>query len=387
MSKESLSKVDEKYIVETLKNLIKTKPVNPPGQEEEAAFVIKEELEKLGAKTTLDYVKPKRPNVTGVFDGKEQKGIVLLFNGHTDVVPPGPNWTVDPFTGIVKNGRVYGRGAVDMLGGLAAMLGAIKAVIDSGYEFTGKLLYTAVIAEETGGDGAIKLVKDGIKADYAFVSEPSDLEIVIAERGLIWFKIKCIGKAAHASMPHLGINAIEILAKALLAIKDIKYDYEPHELLGCHTFNIGLIKGGVKTNIVAPDCEATIDIRTIPALSFETIEERIRETLTIFEKNYSVKFEFQVIEKAEPFEVDKDSEIVKLTCEAFKEALNMDPKFGGMPGATDGRFFIKAGIPTIILGPGPHFNAHKADEYVEIESLVKLAKIYTQIILKTLIKQ
>lgn len=387
MSIDPLLRADEKYIVETLKNLIKTRPVNPPGQEEEAAFVIKEELEKLGAKTTLDYVKPKRPNVIGSFEGKNQKGRVLLFNGHTDVVPPGPNWTVDPFEGVVKNGKVYGRGAVDMLGGLAAMLGAIKAIVDGGYEFKGKLLYTAVMAEETGGDGAIKLVKDGIKANYAYVSEPSDLEVVIAERGLIWFKIKCIGKAAHASMPHLGINAIEILAKALLAIKDIKYDYEPHELLGCHTFNIGLINGGVKTNIVAPDCEATIDIRIIPTLSFETVEERIRETLNIFEKNYGVKFTVQVIGKAEPFEVDKDLKIVKLTCEAFKEALNMEPKFGGMPGVTDGRFFIKAGIPTIILGPGPHFNAHKADEYVEIESLVKLAKIYTKIILKTLTKQ
>ena len=383
VNKTSLT-INKKYIIEILRNLIKTKPINPPGQEEEAALVIKEELEKLGAKTTLDYVKPKRPNVIGTFGGEEGKGTTLLFNGHTDVVPPGPNWTMDPFEGIVKDGKVYGRGAVDMLGGLAATLGAIKAVIDSGYEFKGRLLYTAVIAEETGGEGAIKLVKDGIKADYAYVSEPSDLEIRIAERGLIWFKIKCIGEAAHASMPHLGINAIEVLTKALLAIKDIKYDYEPHEFLGYHTFNIGLIKGGVKTNIVAPECEATIDIRTPPSLSFKTVEEKIRNVLKNFEEIYGAKFDLQVIAAADPFELDKNSEIVRFTCEAFKEALDMEPRIGGMFGATDGRFFVKAGIPTVILGPGPEDNAHKADEYVEIDSLVKLAKIYTQIILKTL---
>lgn len=376
---------NEKYIVEVLRNLIKTKPVNPPGREEEAALVIKEELEKLGAKTILDYVNPKRPNIIGVFGEKNLKETTLLFNGHTDVVPPGPNWTVDPFKAVVKNGRVYGRGAVDMLGGLAATLGAIKAVIDSGREFKGKLIYTAVIAEETGGDGAIKLVKDGIKADYAYVSEPSNLEIRIAERGLIWFKIRCKGEAAHASTPYLGINAIEVLAKALLAMKDIKYDYEPHKLLGYHTFNIGLIRGGVKTNIVAPECEATIDIRTPPLLSFKTVEEKVRATLKVFEEIYGVKFELQVVAKAEPFELDKNSKIVKFTCKVFREALNMEPKLGGMLGATDGRFFIKAGIPTIILGPGPEENAHKADEYVEIDSLVKLAKVYIKIILKTLI--
>ncbi len=385
MVEEDSLKIDEKYIVEVLRNLIKTKPVNPPGREEEAALVIKEELEKLGAKTILDYVKPKRPNIIGIFGKKNLKETTLLFNGHTDVVPPGPNWTVDPFKAVVKNGRVYGRGAVDMLGGLAATLGAIKAVIDSGHEFKGKLIYTAVVAEETGGDGAIKLVKDGIKADYAYVSEPSNLEIRIAERGLIWFKIRCIGEAAHASTPHLGVNAIEVLAKALLAVKDIKYDYEPHKLLGYHTFNIGLIKGGVKTNIVAPECEATVDIRTPPSLSFKTVEEKVRATLKVFEEIYGVKFELQVAAKAEPFELDKNSKIVKFTCKVFREALNMEPKLGGMFGVTDGRFFIKAGIPTIILGPGPEENAHKADEYVEIDSLIKLAKLYAKIILKALI--
>ncbi|MHA1505757.1 MAG: M20 family metallopeptidase [Candidatus Asgardarchaeia archaeon] len=373
--------VDLDYVLELTKKLIKTSPVNPPGKEEGAALIVGEELEKLGADVKYDYVFEKRPNVIGIFKGKEDVNGVLL-NGHLDVVPPGPGWSFEPFDPKVSEGKLYGRGAVDMLGGMAAMLGSVKAIVDSGVELKKNLVFTAVVDEECGGSGAEKVVKDGLRADYVVVGEPSNLKLIIAEKGLLWLKIKSKGKAAHGSTPHMGINAIEGMMRALELVRDMRYECEPHEILGSYTVNIGTIEGGTKTNIVPAECEATVDIRIIPGMDIEKIMGKVKDCLKGLSALLGCSYEVEAIQKASPFETDPDSDIVQTFREVFKEVIGKDAKLDGMSGATDGRFFAEKGIQTVIFGPGPIEKAHTSDEYVEIETLEKASKVIANSIVR-----
>ncbi|MCD6484275.1 MAG: M20 family metallopeptidase, partial [Candidatus Odinarchaeota archaeon] len=372
-------------IIDLTKRLIKTKPENPPGLEEPTAMVIKEELEKMGAEVKVEYVQDKRPNVIGIFKGKKP-GKIVLFNGHSDVVPAGPNWSMPPFEGIVKDNKLYGRGAVDMFGGLAAMLEAVRVFINEHPDFPGEIIYTVVVGEETGGIGAKKIVQENLKADYVIVGEPSNNVIYVGERGILWSKIKCEGKSAHASLPHKGVNAIEVLIRALLALKEMKLEYEPHKYFGIHTFNIGKIEGGIKANIVAPSAEATIDMRLPPGTKISTVKEKLKELLDAYEKMYDVKFDVEYIIESDAYETPENSDLVLKFKLAAEEVLGKGVKLGGMMGATDGRFFYEKGMKTIIFGPGPLSCAHTADEYVEIPSLLNAAKVYYRALEKLLLE-
>ena len=379
-------KIEINRIVDLTRKLIKTKPENPPGLEENAAMIIKEELEKMGAEVKVEYVQEKRPNVTGTFKGKKG-GKIVLFNGHSDVVPAGPNWSIPPFEGIIKGDKLYGRGSVDMFGGHATMLEAVRVFIQEHPDFPGEIIYTVVVGEETGGIGAKKIVQSGIKADYVIVGEPSDNVIYVGERGILWCKIKCLGKSAHASLPYKGVNAIEVLARTLLALKEMKLEYEPHKYFGTHTFNIGKFEGGIKANIVAPSAEATIDMRLPPGIKISNVKRKIENLLNAFETMYDVKYEIEYIIQSDAYETSEDSELVQKFKSAAEDVLGKNVKVGGMTGATDGRFFFEKGMATIIFGPGPINSAHTANEYVEIPSLLNAAKVYYRALEKLLLEE
>ncbi|MCD6514192.1 MAG: M20 family metallopeptidase [Candidatus Odinarchaeota archaeon] len=380
-----MSDAEIKLMLDLLKKLIRTKPENPPGREESAALMLKSELEKFGFTPRLEYVTDKRPNLILEISG-DSPGPILLLNGHLDVVPATSGWTIDPFAGIIKNNKVYGRGAVDMLGGLSAMVVAIKKFLDEYDSFGGKILFTAVIDEEAGGSGTKYLINNmKIKADIAMVAEPTDNTLFICERGLLWYRFKVFGKAAHGSMPHEGVNAIEALMSLLQNIKNMKLEYTPHKYLGFHTVNIGKISGGKKINIVADYAEAEVDIRTTPLITHNAIKQKINLLVRGIEQTFDAKIDADVILEASPYELDEKSEIVQRVINAIRRATGTAPKIGGMPGATDARLFIEKGIPALIYGPAPLSKAHKDDEYVEISSLVKTLKSYYEILKEFLI--
>jgi len=377
------------YVVDLTKRLIRVPSVNPPGNESDVAYLLGSELEALGFK--VEYVVPeeRRVNVVAVLKG-EGDGKNVLFNGHLDVVPPGDleNWRFDPFEGVVEGGKIYGRGAADMKGAIAAIVGAAKSIVDSGVQLKGDIIIHAVADEEAGGRlGTGYLVEKGYaRADGAVVAEASVFNKVIclrpAVRGMCWVEVETRGRAAHASKPWAGVNAVLHMAMLLLALKDFKLKCPPHKYLPPPTISPGtIIRGGVKTNVIPDKCTAHLDVRINPGLSCEGVLKQLNE---LFEELKSGEPEFsasaKIITSCPPAEVAEDDEIVECAKWATRCVTGEDLQFRGAYGTNDSHYLIiRAGIPTICgFGPGDHEtgNAHGPNENVEIEVLKIFTKIY-----------
>jgi len=384
-----LDKIDREEVVELTRQLVRIPSENPPGRESELAEFITEKHEELGLTVKVHEFKPRRPSVVGLLSGVEEEP-TLMFNGHIDTVPVGDKdlWSVEPFEGILRDGKVYGRGAADMKGALAAMIVSAKAVVESSIKLKGRLILTFVADEEVTGYGTRDLVRRGYRANFAVVGEPSELKVQTAHKGLLWLKIGTKGKAAHASIPHHGVNAIYRMAEVCLALEKMNSLLEErrHPLLGSPTINVGTVKGGLKTNIVPDYCEITVDRRLIPGEKPMDAKQEIEETLkSLREKTSRFQVEIEVINVAEPSETSQHEPIVQIAREAVKEIIGRDPGVTGFTATCDMRFLVnEASIPTVILGPGSLQQAHIIDEYIEVEQIVDAAKIYASIILKTL---
>jgi len=335
-----------------------------------------------------DY-KPRRPNVVGLLSGDREKPI-LMFNGHTDTVPIGEKslWTTDPFGADVREGKIYGRGASDMKAALAAMIIAAKAIVEDGVQLKGTLMISCVADEEVTGFGTKDLIDRGYRADFAVVGEPTELKVQTAHKGIIWVRIVTKGRAAHASMPHEGINAIYGMSKVCLALKEMSNQVmmKKHPLLGSPTINVGTIKGGLKTNVVPDNCEITVDRRLIPGEIPEIAKSEIDTVLDSLKKHEpQLKMESEIINVAESSETSSDELIVRVAREAVQEVTGRDPGITGFTATSDMRFLVsQAKIPTIILGPGSLRQAHIVDEYVEVQQVFDAAKIYALLGLKLL---
>ena len=384
-----LEKIAADEIIELTRQLIRIPSENPPGGEGEIAEFIAEKLKDLGLTVRVYEFKPGRPSVVGLLSGVKEKP-TLMFNGHMDTVPVGDKdlWSVEPFEGVLRDGRIYGRGAADMKGALAAMIASVKAIVESEVNLRGRLILTFVADEEVTGYGTRDLIRRGYRADFAIVGEPNELNVQTAHKGLLWLKVVIRGKAAHASIPHQGVNAIYRMADFCLALEKMNslLAEKKHALLGPPTINVGTIKGGIKTNIVPDYCEITIDRRLIPGEKPVDVKREIEETLeSLGGKTSKLQTQVEVINVAEPSETAQDELIVQVARKAVREVIGRDPGVTGFTATCDMRFLVnEAGIPTIILGPGSLRQAHVIDEYVEVEQVINAAKIYTSIILKTL---
>ncbi|MCD6503956.1 M20 family metallopeptidase [Candidatus Bathyarchaeota archaeon] len=384
-----LEKIGTNEIIELTRRLVRIPSENPPGGEGEIAEFIAEKLKDLGLTVRVYEFKPGRPSVVGLLSGVKEKP-TLMFNGHIDTVPVGDKdlWSVDPFEGVLRDGRIYGRGAADMKGALAAMIASVKAIVESEVRLRGRVILTFVADEEVTGYGTRDLIRRGYRADFAIVGEPNELNVQTAHKGVLWLKVVTRGKAAHASVPHQGVNAIYRMADICLALEKMNslLAGRKHSLLGSPTINVGTIKGGIKTNIVPDYCEITIDRRLIPGEKPIDVKQEIEETLeSLGGKTSKLQFELEVLNLADPSETPQDELIVQVARKAVKEVIGRDPGVTGFTATCDMRFLVnEAGIPTIILGPGSLRQAHVIDEYVEVEQVINAAKIYTSIILKTL---
>jgi succinyl-diaminopimelate desuccinylase len=377
---EILSLIREEELVDLLRELIRRPSQNPPGREKIVAEYIYDTLKGWGFEPEYVYKPdPDRPSVATVYEGKEERPRLVL-NGHTDVVPEGdPNlWSVPPYEGVVMEGRVYGRGACDMKGGLAAMMIAAKAIKESGVELRGSLILHFAMGEETGDPGTKILLEEGYTGDWGIVLEPTDLKVMTAEKGLAWYHFTFHGKPTHASVPEQGVNAIEKALKLMEALK--RYDEElrarEHPLCGRALCSITMIKGGVKENIIPESCWLAIDRRMIPG---EDPEEVDREIEAIVERlrgeDPDFRCDWRRVMLYEAAEIPVDHELAEVVRRHTAEVTGVYPEPAGTRGSTDQRNFINdAGIPAITWGPG-WGKAHEVDEYVKIKQLVDCTKI------------
>lgn len=378
--------VDTEGVVDFLRELIQIPSENPLGDTRQIAQVVLEKCSKLGLESRVIGKDKSHANVWSVLKGRTS-GPTILFNGHIDTVPVGSRkrWHYDPFGGEVHSGRIYGRGASDMLGGIVAMIMAVDAIQKTGIKLAGNVILTCVSDEETGGAlGTGYLLERGLAADVAICAEPSDLNLCLAHSGVHWIRITTKGKPAHASMPAEGVNAIEMMAKIIGRINKVELVHKRHKLLhGPLVSPATTIRGGTKTNVIPELCTATFDVRTVPGQIREQIIAEIREfIMNLSEEAPQLKAEVETVLWSEPGEISEKENIVKIASRAIKNITGEEPKIFGTRAGGDARLLINQGsIPTIpMLGPGSMKQAHKADEYIEISNLINATKIFAEII-------
>jgi acetylornithine deacetylase/succinyl-diaminopimelate desuccinylase family protein len=367
--------------LEILGDLIRFKSVNPGGVEGEAAAYIARVMEVAGCSVELQEIEPGRPNVLARLKGTGG-GRAVILNTHMDVVPAGVGWSEDPFEMVVKGDRAYGRGVMDAKGSLAAMMAAIEAVASTGIKLPGDIVLAAVIDEEAASIGARRL-PEGLTGDLAVVGEATNGQIAIAHRGSVRPVLVAEGVSAHSSTPHLGVNAVMLMARALVALDDFAEKALPgrlHPLTGQSTLSVTVMKGGIKESMIPDRCEALIDRRLIPgedeAAALREIEQLIAG---VPELDGRVRIDRLVPTTGVASETAPDHPMVSLASRAIEEAYGRPPELVGLTANCDMTHFVARGIPSVIYGPGDFSVAHTADEWVPLSELEKATRVYATI--------
>jgi succinyl-diaminopimelate desuccinylase len=304
----------------------------------------------------------------------------LLFACHLDVVAPGDEtWEHRPFAAAEAEGRIYGRGAVDMKGGMAAAAAAICRVVDSKATLQGDIVLAAMAGEETDSSGVQRVMRHRSrlpKLAGVVIPEPTDLSVVTAHRGLFWLKITTKGKAAHSSMPQRGVNAITAMRRVLDALEQYRIPFEPHELLGKSALSVNTIVGGDGMNIIPDRCTIGVDIRTLPGQDHEALRYDIERILAQL-KAAIPQFEAELVveRSAQAIETDPDCDFVRRFCAAVQVDLTNVIGF-----TTDGSHLLPLGAPIVIYGPGKPKLCHQVDEYIDIADLEKAAELFENVI-------
>jgi len=392
--------------VDFLSSLVKIPTEVPPGENyPEISKIVQEKMKTFttdarSVAVPEQWVKEKwapglerpRMNTVGNLRGIENN-LSLILNGHVDVVPAGKGWSVEPYAGLVKNGAVYGRGSSDNKGGVAALVMAAKAIVESGAKLKGNVTLTATVDEEVGGKlGLGHLVESrSVIGNYCMVLDGSLEYIGISGQGSFGWKVETIGKTAHSSVPWRGVNAINKMAKLVLAIE--RHAEELHKRttripappgIGkpfiYPTVNTGVIEGGVKENAVPDKCAIRLYRRITPEEDPKTARLELEQVFRqVSETDSDVKWTIQEIFKKDPWMTPQGDEnlLVKTIRASAKEVLGNEPPLCGLTGGGDAEHTIlRGGIPSCNFGPGREGNgAHGVDEHLPISDLQDLTKI------------
>jgi acetylornithine deacetylase/succinyl-diaminopimelate desuccinylase family protein len=365
---------------ELLSKLIRSKSLNPPGDVRECAGLIADDLKRRGLPVEVIEEKPGVANVVSQLNG-QAGGKTMIWNGHFDVVPPGEDWDSDPFSGEFKDGYIYGRGASDMKSGVAAMIVALGALKKAGAPFQGRIVFQAVGDEETGSDaGTLCMIRRGIGAgaDWAIVSEPTNLQVAIGNRGLRWLEVTVKGRASHAGRPHVGANAIHAAARIINELERLEFKaHHPLFEIPHPNLSVTMIQSGTKVNIIPERCTFSIDRRLMPGEASESILQEIKEVLKKCAPE-GISSEVRVTHEGwDPYAIDPSSPLVKGLCQVIEEVVGQFPQIKGKAGCTDAsHLYHKAGVPSVCFGPGFEDLAHKANERVALEKVVQAARVY-----------
>lgn len=286
----------------------------------------------------------------------------LALSGHVDVVPVGEGWARDPFGGELAEGRIWGRGACDMLGAVAAFVGAATLARDAPCAI---LLTTD---EETGMAAAERALDEGLLGGLAgvVVGEPTDLAIGVAEKGVMWTRVRTSGRNAHGSMPHLGDNAADRLVRVLAELQRVELP-GTHPLLGSPTRSLGILRAGEAVNQVPASASAEVDFRYLPGGAPEDLLQLVRDAAA----RVGEHVEIEVLSNHLPFEARADEALVRAARYALPSSAAL-----GLPYGTEASKYAPRGIPCVILGPGDPALAHTNREHVLLDSLWRAEQAY-----------
>jgi acetylornithine deacetylase len=371
--------IDRAYLVSTLTDLVRINSINPtlvPGGagETEIGEYVAGALARAGLDVRKIEPEPGRPSVAGVLEGA-RKGRSLMLNAHYDTV--GIDGMPEPFSAAIRDSKLYGRGAYDMKGSLAACMTAAKALADSGALAAGSIVVAAVADEEYGSLGTAAMIPE-YKTDGAIVTEPTALNVCLAHKGYLWIEVETHGRAAHGSRFQEGIDANMRMGRFLAALEKLERELRGrtgHALVGPPSLHAAMISGGTGLSTYAASCRVQIERRTVPG---ETEAQAVREIQEIADELATPDPAFNATVRCffarEPFEVMPGERIVKVVDRAAEEVLGRKPAHFGDTPWMDAALLSAAGIETVVIGPRGA-GAHAAEEWVDIESVAQLSQI------------
>ena len=376
-------------VIELLARLVACPSVNPAGKETFAPPYGEERMSQLlaeivtpwGAGVSIEEAAPGRPNFLARFRGKDSSRCLLL-EAHSDTVQI-DDMTIPPFEPSVREGRLYGRGSCDTKAALAAMLAAMREILDTDGRPPTDVLLGSSCNEEYGARGIQAMVKSGLGVDAAVVGEPTRLMPVHAHKGVIRWRIATHGVAAHSSLPEKGVSAISHMAKVIATIDGplrSELARKSHPLLGAPRISVGTIRGGTQFNIVPSYCVIEVDRRLIPPETAEAAAGEVARLLEEYQReDPTFKFDIEHAMDYPPFYEEPDSPLIGLVQKACRD-VGLSGELSAEPYGTNAGFLKTSGISCVVLGPGDAAQAHTVDEFVEIEQVEKAVALYAGII-------
>jgi acetylornithine deacetylase len=374
--------IDRDFLFTTLADLIRINSVNPtlsPGGsgEKEIGDYVAGSLARIGLDVQKFEPEPGRVTVAAKLGGSGG-GKSLMLNAHYDTV--GIEGMAEPFSALVRDGTMFGRGSYDMKGSLAAQMAAAKALADSKTKLRGDLVIAAVADEEYGSLGTSDLIQH-VRTDAAIVTEPTAVQICLAHKGYLWIEVETKGRAAHGSRFEQGVDANMRMGRFLAELDPLEQSLRartPHPLVGPPSLHAATIHGGEGLSTYAASCKLQIERRTIPG---ETEAQAVGEIQTIIDgmrvKDASFDANVRSFFVRDPFEVSRGASIVCALDRASTRVLGRTPNYMGDTPWMDAALLHAAGIETVVMGPAGG-GAHAAVEWVDMESVAQMAQILAE---------
>lgn len=367
--------------------LVRIPSVHDPARglsEAPAAELVAQQMRELGWNPQMQLVAPGRPNVVADVDGGTP-GPTLMFEGHTDVVTEGDHarWTVDPFGGVIADGRLWGRGSADMKAGIAAMLFATDELARTG--FPGRIRLAALVDEEGMMIGAKHLVASGGMEGVAGVvcCEPEGGEICHVAKGALRLRVDLLGVMAHGAMPFRGRNPNAALGAVLGALAEIERRIQDEvgvdEYLGAPWVTPTVVRSGepAQMNVMPAGASVWIDVRTVPAVDHRRLVAELRAAIQSAADPFTIGTTLTVVDDRPAVASPVDHPLVIALSDAHQALTGVAGRLGGVPGATDGTVLTsRTGVASVVCGPGGKWIAHQADEFVELDDIVHHANLY-----------
>jgi acetylornithine deacetylase len=373
-------------VLALLRDLVAIDSVNPslvPGAagESQIAEAIARHLRAIGLDVHQQDAAPGRPNVIGVLEGVE-RGRSIMLCGHTDTV--GIAGMAAPFDPVIRDGRLYGRGAQDMKAGVAAMIDAARLARERGFR-KGRIVIAAVADEEYASIGADALVREWT-ADAAIVTEPTDLAIGVCHKGFAWATIETRGRAAHGSRPRDGRDAILRMGRVLSRLEQLDRELQAgpgHPLLGTGSLHASIIDGGHELSSYPDRCRLQLERRTIPGENVETFAHEMNAILrALSDDDPELEASVDVMFSRPPYEVSPVHDLPRALASAAASA-GAPTSTVGMSFWTDAAILGSAGIPSVLFGPGGA-GLHSIEEYVTLSDVMACRNTLTEFVLKSL---
>ena len=386
-------RIDREELARLVRELVRIPSVYRPGETEgneaRVARFIVDYLEREGFEVWTEEVASGRPNVWAVWEG-DGPGKTLLFEAHTDVVTEGraEDWSYPPFGAEWVGDRIYGRGACDTKGNLAAAVIAARAIKDSDVSFPGRLVLCHPVDEEGMMAGIKTFIKRGYAdgVDAAIICEPEENQLCVKQKGALRVEVTVRGKMAHGAMPLSGVNPVTRAARFVVAVEELeREEMERHgedPFLGypslTPTILIGPDCGEPQINVIPARAYVALDVRTIPGQSHEDLVGRLEECLSRLEsEDPDFDASLEVIEERPWTETPMDEPLVRAMAAAYEALTGEEPRYNGVPGATDGTFLNTwANIPIVTTGAGEREIPHHRDEWVNVDELFTTCKLY-----------